>query len=1012
VTVLIRRVLCLMLVTFGCDTAWDRDGTRETFRVDFEVDEGTNLSFDLSPDGKTIVFDLLGQLWRLPSEGGTATAITKAGEDRADDVEPSFSPDGATIAFQGFRRSGAGIFRVALDGGIPERLTSDVLSERLRRLPGPWPHLSPSWSPDGRYIIYSLTDSIFQLDVLTGAVVSIPVTLPRLNGASAYLGPAESSPDGDHIVFGTGGGLAFRSYIGAQASIWEVAFAGGPANRLTPEDVRAVAPAVAPSGKRIAYFAPDSLERWQLWVQDLESGSRSRLTQHEDMTTRRVRWDPSGSSLFYSADGRLWRVPAAGGEPGMIPFVARIEFERVQASLPQIEFPEPGAMELARGFSGVAISNDGSRLAMLTLGALWVGPLRGPVARVGPVPEGAMDLVWTPDDEEVLLTDGDVMAVDVGTGVVRRLTQLNGTESVPSLSPDGSRLAFLHQNRVRVALTASPVVRGLDQTSDLGPARAMEGAGSPLAWSSDSRALLVYSGFAYSEPGLASARLVSLDGSVDSLSSVPRGGTFVNWDWSRGLVYSAGNRLWSAPLDLESGSFDEATPLSDRPALNVSVSRDGHILYVSDNGLEVRTATGVEETLGWPVRYEARSAPRPLVVTNARIIDGTGAPPADAADILVESARIRAIGAPGTLPGTTGADTLDAGGRILMPGLIDLHRHLIAFQVDAKRQVAGALYYGTTTVRDVGSLLSQTAAVRDLVRSGSWNGARVVLGGFAFDGREVASGSWASDVDQLVTDSAEVARGIAIARAFGADYVKHLGGTEAWGPMVTEAHSRGMRISGHCSGLILAIASGVDGQEHAGSCFRDTRTNIYDDIVRLKAESGVWVVATAGTRLDFLRVYDDPSLLERPDFLPFVPEVRRDAFRAPAASMIAPIFRRDHERYMGQTARLYEAGVLIATGSDSYTPDAVHSDLAALVEAGLSPLKAITAGTSAAARVLGADESLGTIEVGKLADFLILDADPLEDIHNTKRIWSVIQGGRVIDRDSILARVRTLPGGG
>jgi imidazolonepropionase-like amidohydrolase len=103
-------------------------------------------------------------------------------------------------------------------------------------------------------------------------------------------------------------------------------------------------------------------------------------------------------------------------------------------------------------------------------------------------------------------------------------------------------------------------------------------------------------------------------------------------------------------------------------------------------------------------------------------------------------------------------------------------------------------------------------------------------------------------------------------------------------------------------------------------------------------------------------------------------------------------------------AKLHRAGVSLAAGTDSpfyWMPWALHRELEEFVASGLSPLEAITAGSLNAARVLRAEKEIGTVEEGKLADLIILDANPLEDIRNTRKIWKVIQGGKVVDRDAL-----------
>jgi Tol biopolymer transport system component len=997
-----RRGFSALALTLTSLTACVTQTSKRTTTVDFEVSEGTNLAFDISPDGETIAFDLLGQLWLMPAEGGRARPLTDAVRDTAEDVDPAFSPDGQRIVFQSDRPGGKGLWLVPREGGEPRHITPGINIE-------PWAGLAPAWSPVGNEVAYALRDTLYRQDIATGATARIPIDSPSGN-ALRGVGALAWSPDGERIAFGTAGGLKFRFGVGANARVWEVAAAGGTATPVTAEGVRAVAPTYSPDGTRIAYFAPDSVDRWQLWVHPIAGGPAVQLTDHADMVIRTARWTPDNTSIIYSAEGRLWRVSPDRGAPVEIPFTARVQFEREQVVLPPVRFAEPGTEQPARGFNGLALSPDGTRIAMLALGKLWAWPVDGSPRAVTNVPAGAHHLSWSGDGTEVVFTTGDLFTTNVQTGTTRQLTALPGAEEYPTWSPDGRHVAFMHGREcrppgvcipgpIRLILAADGVAEELSETTEL--AAPLEGwQDVQIAWRPDSRAMLVYS-------STTTALLGSVEGEARSLERIPTAATFLHWPTTDAVVYAHGNRLWRAAFDNDSGMIGEPTPISDEPALYVSAAANGAILYVSHDGLRLRGRDGQVATIGWPVTYEVPPASPPLLIRNARVIDGTSAPPAQPRDILVENGRIARIAPTGTLEGVQAAEMIDAAGRTVIPGLIDLHRHLIGEYRDAIRQVAGALYHGVTTVRDAGSLMAQTAALRDAVDSGRWPGTRVILGGYVF----VPSGEGLGDGGiQLVDDDAQIARAVAIARAFGADYVKHLGYSD-WAPLVTtisEAHRRGMRVSGHCASVLPAVAAGIDGQEHAGSCYRD-EGGIYNDYAQMRTEAGTWVVTTTGVWLSFLQVFDDPTIRDRPDIAPFLGDFLRLAYDPQFSVVLGPIAQRRYRIDRAQTARYHESGVLIATGSDNYLPTALHIELEGLVEGGLSPLEAITAGTSTAARVLGAEAEIGTIEVGKLADLVILDADPLADIRNTQQIWRVIRGGRVVDRAALLERIRALP---
>jgi cytosine/adenosine deaminase-related metal-dependent hydrolase len=154
-----------------------------------------------------------------------------------------------------------------------------------------------------------------------------------------------------------------------------------------------------------------------------------------------------------------------------------------------------------------------------------------------------------------------------------------------------------------------------------------------------------------------------------------------------------------------------------------------------------------------------------------------------------------------------------------------------------------------------------------------------------------------------------------------------------------------------------------------------------------------------------LQALDDPSLIEAPHVEPFLEGRSFRALYPPGEEVLGALGGRSGlesriERARRHVGIYHRAGVPLGTGSDSPFPLRLQLEMEALVDAGLSPMEAIVAATGTAARILGTTE-LGTIEAGRWADLVILAADPLEDIRNTRHIWKVIQGGRVVDRDAL-----------
>ena len=699
-------------------------GPRQTITI--RVQEGTNLGFDVSPDGRSIVFDLLGQLWLFSARGGTASPITNAVRDIAEDLDPSFSPDGRSVVFRAERNGRTGLWLLNLASGGPRQLTQ--LSD-----PNGYDG-DAAWSPDGRVIAFTHAVArdatnrrrrlaIMLLDVSSGSTRELSIVgIPNpIIADPVWVG------DGEKIAFVT---RAPQTQRGGR--IWMVAASGGQATPLTADTVQAIAPTFTADGRRMAYFARDSTDRMQVWVQEFDSsgrpaGSPRGVTNHVDVTPTRVRWVSNEKTLLYSADGRLWRVAASGGPPTEIHFSATLSVTRQRRTLPPARFPEPGKQETARGFMGLALSPDGRQIGMLALGKLWVIPVGGSPRAVADVPFEAASLSWSPDGTEVVWSAGvvdkeDLFATDLKRGVTRRITSLPGRESYPAYSPDGRYLAFVHvqQNEatLRVVEPRTSNLTDAAQTRNLGSV-SLESS-SPPQWSPESDGLLVSGAAAPNQQ----ATFVPLSGAPQTIKSFPDAPIFLQWTQQHTILFVRHDRLWQAPFD-RTGMLADPQPIGKSAAFYASASRDGTLLFVSTGGLQLRSAKGEERRLGWPISFTPPVA-EPILIRNVRIIDGTGGPITPIRDILIERGRIARIAPPRLIP-PRNARVIEARGRVVIPGLMDLHAH--TYRRDL---LPGFLYFGVTTVRDQGSSMAPMVAYADDIAAGVLPGPRVGYGGFQF----------------------------------------------------------------------------------------------------------------------------------------------------------------------------------------------------------------------------------------------------------------------------------------
>jgi Tol biopolymer transport system component len=1005
---------CLAALLFLCATSHASNG--ETKRISIEVHEGTELAFDLSPDGKTIVFDLLGQIWLLPSEGGKARAITSSVRENAEHLYPTFTADGKRVVFWESRPESWGLTSMDLAGGERRNLTelssslNDLYSDRFY-----------ACSPTEAEVAFVRGGRLMLMkeDMGTNPVeLEVEGLLPQ-----GITDPAWA-PDGSRLAFVNGPAI-YASHSGGR--LWQVRAEGGTAESISDEKMEVRAPCYSPDGRRIAHFVLNEDLGFEIWVHDLNGSEPRKLAGHKDITPLRLRWFPDGKDLIYCAEGRFWRISADGGQSREIPFTARMSFAQDRTKLKPVQFPKPQESRLARGHMGLEISPDGERIAAIALGRLWVWEVGKEAVAVARLPMSAYGLCWSPENTEVAWSAGvtgseDLFATDIRSGHTRRLTAIAGTEVRASWSPDGEYIAFVYRKNLdsvapgqrsyeslRALRVSQAPVADLSQTLELqtyplyGQSLILsQGLHWGRPWSPDSKYLLGETGHSGGKP-----TLIPLEGEVFTLEDsreFPSDRPLLLWEAAGSLLYLSNFSLWRSPFDTLVGMSGEPVPVSQDAALYPSVARDGSVLYISDDGLRLRRRDGDVNRLGWPISFETAPAPEPLLIRNVRIIAGTGAAITQPCDILIEECRISRIVPTGQVQIPRGTAAIEGDGRVVIPGMIDAHMHFWDQVL-----LPELLYEGATTVRDMGTQLAWVKGFRESVEAGIQAGPRIVLGGF-LGGSQIFP--WLNSSSQPIGNpygEDGAVRALSLARAFDLDFIKMYMPINPYSgsKFIQMAHEQGFSVSSHFGYPLPLVASGIDSKEHTNylGVALGPRINgvLQDDIVQLTKESGMGIVPTVSLVDHFLAAVDGS----------FIEETKNSHFLSGFMSLSglygrSPSRERRLQKEMlsmrENVARLHRAGVSLASGTDNpsfWMPWALQKELEEFVASGLSPLEAITTATLNAARVLRAEKEIGSIEEGKLADLVILDADPLEDIRNLRRIWRVIQGGRVIDREAL-----------
>lgn len=409
------------------------------------VTEGSWMSVDVSPDGRTVVFDLLGSLWTVPIEGGTATPLTRG---MAFDAQPRFSPDGSRVVFTSDRSGGENVWIISLDRADTVQLTRGNNND----------YQSPTFSPDGRYVVVTRQAGqgqgklwMYHVEGGSGtALISEPANL-RTTGAAF-------TPDGRYIWYAQRtGSWTYNSPM----SEYQLAVYDRESGETRIESNRfggAVRPTVSPDGRWLVY-ATRHVTHTGLRLRDLESGAERWLAypvQRDKQESRATRdaypgmaFTPDSREVVATYGGQLWRIPVDGAMAVRIPFEAHAEIPLG----PEVDFTYP--IEDTPTFTVKQIrdavpSPTGDRIAFSALGRIYVKALPdGEVRQLTSLPGNQHAPVWSPDGRWIAFVNwdfdegGHLWRVAAGGGAPQRLTRDAAFYQQPAWSPDGRRIVAI-----------------------------------------------------------------------------------------------------------------------------------------------------------------------------------------------------------------------------------------------------------------------------------------------------------------------------------------------------------------------------------------------------------------------------------------------------------------------------------------------------------------------------------------------------------------------------------------
>jgi Tol biopolymer transport system component/imidazolonepropionase-like amidohydrolase len=1021
--------------------AWSVDHTwAPTSDLSFEVSEGTWMDLDVSPDGTTIVFDLLGDIYTMPIGGGRATRISGG---PAFEFQPRFSPDGSRIAFVSDRDGLNNIWTMSPTGEDPRQITKE--SERDVS--------TPSWSPDGEYI-FARKHFVFSRSLGAGEIwmwhtsggSGLQVT-DRPNEQQDQGEPAVS-PDGAWVYYSqdvTPGPLFQYNkdpYSGIYAirrrnleTMEQETVTGGPGG--------AIAPTPHPDGRRMAFVRRVRLAS-VLHIRDLETGEEWPVWDgmEHDMQEAwaihgpqaRFAWVADSDDIVLWAQGRIWRVNTATGEAVRIPFTAQVDVRVQQAVRHEVDVaPDDFQVKMLRH---VDTSPDGRRVVYSALGRVWVKDVAGGEARrltdadhieAFPQfsPDGRSVVYVTWDDDE----KGDVRVVSAGGGSGRVVVEGPGNFVEPSWSRDGTRIVYRRTGGDSRRGTTHIGERGIYVVSAAGGASELVREGGSAAVFDATGERIIFTGFQNGGPALQSSKL---DGS-DVLTHYT-GSDVQEWavspdnEW---IAFVQGWKTYIARFSRAGRTLALSPSAQGYPVQQVS-SETGTFLHWADDSGALHWTMGPEyftrdltetftflegagqesaepEARGVPIGFTMQADKPSGVVAfvGGRVITAADDPTAHGAvggviangTVVVEENRIVAVGPAGQVQVPSGAHVVDATGKTIMPGLVDAHAHFGSAGGGLTSETDWPYYanlaFGVTTGHDPSNSTEMIFTDAEMIRAGLKTGPRIFSTGTIVYG---AVTPFRSKVDSYE------------------DALLHVRRQKASGASAIKSYNQRRRDARQWL-LEAADVEGINVVPEGGSTFNTNLThvvdghttvehnlplaNLYDDVIRLWAGTEVaytptFIVSYGGLSGEFY-FYEHYDVWENERLISFTPQAGVDA-RSRRRPKAAGEEDYNHIDVSRQARKLNAAGVLTNAGAHGQIQGlGMHWETWMFSQGGMDPMNAIKSATINGAKSLGLGASLGSVEEGKLADLLLLDANPLDDIHNTESIRLVMVNGRLYD---------------
>jgi len=1021
--------LLLLLFTVNVNAQkWNVENTPgPSKKVTITTDEGTWMNLDVSPDGKTIVFDLLGDIYNLPIEGGKATLLAGG---KAWEIQPRFSPDGKQISYTSDKDGADNIWIMNTDGSDKHALTKETF--RLLN--------NASWTPDGQYLVarkhFTNTRSLGAGEIwLYNKAGGDGIQLTKRKNDEQDAGEPVVSPDGKFIYWSEDitPGPNFQYNKDPNKGIYAIKSLNretGEINIIAGGAGGACRPQLSPDGKLLAFVKRVRLKS-VIYLHSISTGEEWPVyddLSHDQQETWAIfgvypnfAWTPDSKNLIFYAKGKIWNMDVTTLNATQIPFEVTSQQTITDAlHYPQRVFQDEFTVKMIRQ---LATSPDGKMVAFNAAGYIYTKTLpNGIPTRITNTADLEYAPEFSPDGKSLVYigwTDelkGSVNRIDLTTHIVTRLTTEKGFYYTPKFSNKGDKIIYRKGvgNEISgFAFGENPGIYIIPATGGA-PQLIINNGINPQFSTDDSKI------YYQSEDGdKKTFRVMDVSGANQKTLYTSTYATQFNpspdGKW---MAFTELFNCYITPM-VNTGSPQDLSANNKAIPLTKLTRDAGTYLHWSKDSQKIMWTLGPKyytrdissafsdkpaDTTGTDIDLKLKTdvPDGKIAFKNAHIVTMKGDEVIDNGTIIIDQNKIVAIGKTSDVQIPADAKVYDIAGKTIMPGIVDVHAHLHPSPDGISPQQDWNYYanlaYGVTTSHDPSTNTEMVFSQAEMIRSGHMVGPRIYSTGTVLYG---ADGDFKAVINSLDDARAHLRR----LKAVGAFSVKSYNQPrrEQRQEIIAAARELQMEVVPEGGSTFNTnmnmILDGHTGIEHNIPVWP-----VYKDVKALwnNSKSGYTptLIVSYGTQFGENYWYDRTEVWKNDHLLNFTPQyIVDERSRRRTTSEYGDYGHIEISKYVKQIS---DGGTKVNLGSHGQLQGlGAHWELWMLVQGGMTPMEALHCATINGASYLGMDKEIGSLEIGKLADLIVMNANPLDDIRNSEKIKYVMVNGRLYDSDSM-----------